>query len=147
MLAEHARADGMKRAAPERRQFLSEQAGDAPHHFAGGLVREREQQDAVGGNALFEQVGDAVGERAGLARTGAGNDEGRAGRRGDGGELLWIEFARVVNLQMNCGMKRFENVIARHGASFKRQTAGGKRKKRKKFPARRTKVENPSLPS
>jgi len=41
------------------------------------------QQDAVGGDALFEQIGDAVDERAGLARTGAGDDEGGAGRRGE----------------------------------------------------------------
>ena len=109
-------------------EFLAEQIGDAPHHFAGGLVGEREQQDAVGGNALFEQIGDAVGERARLARTGAGDDERRAGRRGDGGELLRIEFARVINLQMDCGTERFEDVIARHGAELKGQTGEGKRK-------------------
>ena len=109
-------------------KFLSEQIGDTPHHFAGGLVGERQQQDAVGGNALFEQIGDAIGERAGLARTGAGDDERGAGRRGDGGELLRIEFARVVNLQMDCGMKRFENVIARHGAELKGQMPAGERK-------------------
>ena len=62
-------------------QFLAEQFGDAPHHFAGGLVRERQQQNPVGGDALFQQIRDAVGERAGLARTRAGNDgTGRAAR-------------------------------------------------------------------
>jgi len=65
--------------APERRKLPAQQPGDAMHHFTGGLVGECEQQDAVGGNALFEQVGDTVGERARLARTGTGNDEGRAG--------------------------------------------------------------------
>ena len=115
--AQNPRADGMERAAPERRQFLPQQIRDAPHHFAGGLVGERQQQDAVGGNALFEQIGDAIGERAGLARAGAGDDERRAGRRGDGGELLRIQLARVINLQMNCGMKRFQHVIARHGGN------------------------------
>ena len=118
----------MERAAPERREFLAEQVGNAAHHFAGGLVGERQQQDAVGGDALFEQVSDAIGERTGLARTGAGDDERRAGRRGDGGELLWIEFARVVNLQMDGGMKWFENVIARHGRKLKRQNAADERK-------------------
>jgi hypothetical protein len=29
-------------------QFLAEQIGNAPHHFAGGLVREREEQNPVG---------------------------------------------------------------------------------------------------
>jgi hypothetical protein len=86
--AQNPGADGMKRAAPERANSWPSKSADAPHHFAGGLVGEREQQDAVGGNALFEQIGDAVGERAGLARTRAGDDERRPGRRGDGGELL-----------------------------------------------------------
>ena len=103
-------------------------SGDAPHHFAGGLVGERQQQDAVGGDALFQQVGDAVGERARLARTGAGDDERRAGRRGDGGELLRVEFARVINLQMDGGLKRLQDVIARHGPELKRQMAAGERK-------------------
>ena len=49
VLAQNPRADGVKRAAPERRQLPAEQIGDAAHHFAGGLVREREQQNPVGG--------------------------------------------------------------------------------------------------
>ena len=127
--AQNPRADGMKRAAPERaRSSWPSKSGDAPHHFAGGLVRERQQQDAVGGNALFQQIRDAVGERARLARTGAGDDERRAGRRGDGGQLLRIQFARVVNLQMDFGPERFNDVIARHGAQLKGQTPAGERK-------------------
>ena len=110
-----------------------EQIGDAAHHFAGGLVGEREQQDAVGGNALFEQIRDAVGERARLARTRAGDDERRAGRRGDGGELLRIQFARVINLQIDFGTERFKNVIARHGAELKGQTRREQKKKRGEF--------------
>ncbi len=94
---------------------MSEQIRDAAHHFAGGLVGERQQQDAVGGDALFEQVSDAIGERARLARAGAGDDERGAGRRGDGGELLRIEFVRVINLQMDGSMKRFQHIFARHG--------------------------------
>ena len=108
-------------------QFLAEQIRDAAHHFAGGLVGEGQQQDAVGGDALFEQVRDAVGERAGLARAGAGNDEGRAGRRGDGGELLLVQLARVINLQMDGRMERFQNVLMRHGRQLKWETSGGER--------------------
>ena len=109
-------------------QFLSEQIRDAPHHFAGGLVGERQQQDAVGGNALFEQIGDAIGERARLARAGAGDDERRAGRRGDGGELLRVQLARVINLQMDGRMKRFQNILARHGPQLKSETCERERK-------------------
>ncbi len=121
-------ADGMERTAPKRRQLPSEQFGDAAHHFAGGLVGEREQQDAVGGDALFQQIGDAIGERAGFAGAGAGNDQRGSGRRGDGGELLRIQFARVINLQMDLRLKRFQDVLVRHGAELKWQTRAGERK-------------------
>jgi hypothetical protein len=127
--AQNPRANGMECSAPKLAQFMSEQIRDAAHHFAGGLVGERQQQNAIGGNALFEQVRDAVGERAGLARAGAGDDERGTGRRGDGGELLGVQLARVVNLEMDCGMERFQNVITRHGAELKSQMAVDKRKK------------------
>jgi len=82
------------------------------HHFAGGLVGECEQQDAVGGNALFEQVGRHGRERARFAGTGAGDDEGRAGRRGDGGQYcLRVQFARVINLQIDSERNGFNNVM------------------------------------
>ena len=97
VLAQDAVADGMKRAAPERGQLLPQQIRHAPHHFPGGLVGERQQQDAVRRNALLQQVGHAVGERARLARARAGDDQRRPRRRGDGGELLLVQFARVVN--------------------------------------------------
>ncbi len=105
--AQNPRADGMKRATPKRAQFVAEQIADAPHHFAGGLVGEREQQNAVGGNPLLQQICDAIRERARLARTRAGDDERRAGRRGDGGQLLRIEFARIVNVQPDLRRERF----------------------------------------
>ena len=128
VLAQNPRADGMERAAPERRQLPAQQIGDAPHHFAGGLVGEREQQNSVRRDALFQQIGDAIGERARLAGAGAGNDERRAGRRGDGGQLLRIQFARVINLQIDFGTERFKHVIARHGAELKGQTPARERK-------------------
>jgi hypothetical protein len=77
---------------------------------------------------LFKQIRDAIGKRARLARTGAGDDERGAGRRGDGGQLLRVEFARVINLQMDCSLTWFQNVIARHRAQLKWQTTIGKRK-------------------
>ena len=102
----------MKRPAPKRREFVPEQIRDAPHHLTRGLVREREQEDAVGWNALFEQIGDAIGERARLARTRARDHERRAGRGGDGGALLFVKFARVVNLQVDGRLKGLQDVIA-----------------------------------
>ncbi len=116
--AQDAVADGVEGAAPQFAQLLAEQIGDAPHHFAGGFVGEGEQQDAVGGNALFEQVGDAIDEGARLAGAGAGNDERRAGRRGNGGVLLLVEFTRVINLQINRRAEGLEDVVAGHGKVF-----------------------------
>src|ERR1035437_2841559 len=118
----------MKRAAPQRTQFVAEQITDAPHHFTGGLVREREQQNSFRRNSLFQKIRDAIGERARLARTRAGDDERRAGRRGDGGELLRIEFARVINLEIDLRLIRFQDIFARHGGELNGQTGRGKRK-------------------
>jgi hypothetical protein len=43
--------------------------------------------------------------------------------------LLRIQFARVINLQIDFGTERFNNVIARHGPELKGQNATSKRKK------------------
>ena len=50
-------------------------------HFGGSLVGEGDGENLAGGRAVgCEQVGDAVGEHAGLAGAGARDDEqGRAG--------------------------------------------------------------------
>ena len=83
--AQNPGADGMERPAPERRPVPAPANPRRGASFPGGLVGERQQQDAVRRDALFQQIGDAVGERARLARAGAGDDERRPGRRGDGG--------------------------------------------------------------
>ena len=60
----------------------AQQPLDPGLHLAGGLVGEGDRQDAVGTHAQgVDQVGDAVGEDAGLARAGAGQHQRRA-RRG-----------------------------------------------------------------
>ena len=97
----------MKCAAPKRTQFVAEQIRNAPHHFTGGFVGERQQQNPVGGNPLLQQIRHAVSQRAGFAGTGTGDDQRRAGRRGDGGELLLVEFARIVNVQPDFRRERF----------------------------------------
>jgi hypothetical protein len=47
----------------------------AAGHLLGRAAGEGEQQDAAGIGAVQDQVGDAVGERAGLAGAGAGHDQ------------------------------------------------------------------------
>ena len=105
--AQDPRADGVERAAPERTQFVAEQIADSPHHFAGGLVREGQQQNPVGGDALLQQIGHAISERARLAGASPGDHQGRPRRRGDGGQLLGVEFARIVNVQPDFRRERF----------------------------------------
>jgi hypothetical protein len=34
--------------------------------------------------------------------------------------LLWIEFARVTNLEIGLRLERFQKVIARHGRAIER---------------------------
>ena len=59
---------------------------------AAALVRERDGQDLPRRDALDpDEVGDPVGQHAGLARTGAGEDEQRALRRRDRARLLGVE--------------------------------------------------------
>ena len=64
---------------------------DAARHLGGGAAREGQQQDAARIGAVDDQVGDAVGERVGLARAGAGDDQQRPGVVLDGAPLLGIE--------------------------------------------------------
>ena len=88
---EGAVADAVERAAPEAAGLVAGELLHAVEHFLGGFVGEREEQDFPRLHALRDQVGDAVGEGAGLARAGAGEDKDGAGGGGDGGELLVVE--------------------------------------------------------
>ena len=90
--AEDAGADRMESAGPDARRHLADEVGDARLHLVGGLVGEGDREDVLGRDAgLADHVGDAVGERAGLATAGAGEDEnGAFGRRG-GHALLRVK--------------------------------------------------------
>ena len=95
--AKGAMADAVKRAAPETSRLEAGELVNAVEHFLGGLVGEGEQEDFTGADALREEVGDAVGEGAGLAGTGAGEDEERAGLGGDGVILFVVEGRAEVD--------------------------------------------------
>ena len=71
----------------------AEQLLDALGHLGGGLVGEGDGEDGIRRDALrLNEIGDAVGDDAGLARAGAGQDEQRAVRGLDGGALLRIHL-------------------------------------------------------
>ena len=70
----------------------ADEGGDALLHLAGGLVGEGDREDLAGLHAAGgEQVGDARGERLGLARAGAGDDEQRPALVHDRLPLLRVE--------------------------------------------------------
>ena len=96
MAPQQAVGNGVEGAAPELAGICPGEGGDSLQHFAGGFVGEGEQQNAPGGHAVLQQPGYAVGEGAGLAAAGTGNDECLGGGGGDGGVLLRVQFCGVV---------------------------------------------------
>jgi hypothetical protein len=87
--AQDASADGMEGAHCQAAWRRFEHVGDAVGHFAGRFVGEGDGQDLPGGEAHFaHQVDDALGEDAGFAAAGAGEDEDGAG---DGCLLLGVQ--------------------------------------------------------
>ena len=72
---------------------MAEQLVDALGHFAGGLVGEGDGEDGVGRDVfLLDEPGDAMGDDAGFAGAGAGEDEQGAFGGLDGGALFGIEI-------------------------------------------------------
>ena len=69
----------VKRADPEPGRIAGEQSADPVLHLARGLVGEGHREDAIGRDAVpVDQVGDAGGEHARLARPRAGQDQDRS---------------------------------------------------------------------
>ena len=85
-------AERMERAGHDVPPALADEADDPLAQLGGGPVREGDREDPPRGDVLdADQVGDPVGEHAGLARAGAGQDQQRAVGRGDGAGLLGVE--------------------------------------------------------
>lgn len=95
--AEDALGDTVKGAAPELAAGNAGQVLDPLKHFTGGFVGEGEEEDFSGLHALMQEVGDAVGQGAGLARSGAGENKIGTGLGSHSGVLLVIEFGAKVD--------------------------------------------------
>ena len=87
IFAQQPRPDAMERAGPgkrrrhaRRRQRTPDDPLDAAGHLVGRAAREGHQQDAAGIGAVDHQMRDAMRQRIGLARAGAGDNEQRASR-------------------------------------------------------------------
>ena len=114
MQAQDAGADAVERAGPGERvgdgaglaaEHLGADALDAAAHFGGGAAGEGHQQDAARIGTGDDQMRDAVGERVGLAGTGAGDHQKRAGRAAvrhvgtvlDRAALRLVQFFQIRN--------------------------------------------------
>ena len=79
--AQKPRGEGMKCADPgivKRESLADQQVADAFLHLPGGLIRERHRKNRAAGNALIDQVGDAIRDGARFARPGAGQNQYRS---------------------------------------------------------------------
>ena len=109
-LAQQAGADRMEGARPGERGGGQRRAArrggddalDPALHLGRGAAREGHQQEPTRIGPVDDEMGDPMGERVGLARAGAGDDEerpvvgrGRADAVLDGAPLLRIELGQV----------------------------------------------------
>ena len=80
-----------------RERGVAEDFFDALGHLLGGLVGEGDGEDGVGRDAaLLNEIGDAVGDDAGLAGAGAGEQEHGAIDGEDAFALLRIHVGEEV---------------------------------------------------
>ena len=110
VLAQHARADAVKRAGPgehrrahrcRRAQALQDLSG-APFERLGGAARKRQQQQSLRVGAIRDQVRSPTGKRARLAGARTRNDQQRtpvvrvdAHAMFDGDPLLRVERRQI----------------------------------------------------
>ena len=139
VIAQDPRADSMKRAGPGQRvghdasvraHRLGADALDAARHFARRPKRKGHQQDTARIGAVDDQMGDAMGERVGLARPRPGDDEKRSRRRAllhphamfDGPSLFGIELFQIGGASLaNRRMK--QEAPMNHISRFVRNTS------------------------
>jgi hypothetical protein len=89
---------------PHRARASPQQQLDAVAHLLRGLVREGDREDLVGPRQPRPlEVGDAVGEHAGLAGSGAGEDQQGALAVRDGVTLGRVEPGEQVVDAGACG--------------------------------------------
>ena len=89
--SQDAHARRVERRHPHRLHDRADERADPLAHLGSGLVRERDRQDLRRVHTGVDQVRDAMREHAGLARSGAGDHQQRAGFVGHGVELIGIE--------------------------------------------------------
>ena len=110
VFAQQSGPDGVESAGPRERiahrrhawpHDVGRHALDPARHLGGCAARERQQQDPAGIDAVDDEVPDPMGQRIGLARAGAGDDQQRAGVDEfrpavfDGAALVRVELGQI----------------------------------------------------
>ena len=117
---QQARAEGMKRGDPNVRRALAAGAQefvDAFFHHIGGFVGESNRENRVCRDAPFEQMGDAIGDHARFARSGAGKHQHRSFGSDYSFALAFVElieqgfcFGRVRHGEILAERERLSNL-------------------------------------
>jgi len=91
----------MKRADPGVAQrgaaALQQKRLDAFAHLVGGLIGKGDGQNGIAGYALIDQVGDAVGDDASFAGSGASQDKYGTFGCEDSFTLLRIQIIKKIH--------------------------------------------------
>ena len=95
--AEGAVPDAVEGSAPEPVRLHAGEIANPVEHFLRRLVGEGEQEDFTRTHPLGEKPGHPVGQGAGLAGAGPGQNQKRPGLGGDGGELFVVELGPEVD--------------------------------------------------
>ena len=100
-------AGRVERRHPHLLGDRSHQGGDPLLHLVGRFVSEGDGEDLERRHAgLGDEPGDPVGEHAGLARSGPGNDQQGAIAVGDGLALDWVQAGEIeghLSLRLTLG--------------------------------------------
>ncbi len=111
IVAQQPRADAVEGAAPGERvghdpgfgpEHLGADLFHAARHFRGSPARKGHEQDAARIGSANDQVGNAVGERVGLAGAGTGDDQQRAG------DMAAVDIGAVLDSQPLLGVQFFQ---------------------------------------
>ncbi len=128
---EDARTERVERARLDVTTTLADEADDPLAELGGGLVRERDREDAERRDPLdADQIRDAVGEDTRLAGARTREDQQRSVGRGDGARLLRVEGSQDLCLALGASLGE-DLGIGRRGQRCGRVALGRRRRRRR----------------
>jgi len=115
MLAEDQIPDVVERPTPEAFWVPLEKALHALKHFTGGFHRKRDEEDGAGRDAVLEEVGHAVDQRARFATAWPRQNQDSAIALRDDTVLILIEGGAIVERPRRPSGDGAKGVRLRHG--------------------------------